>query len=1020
MADPSKQSESRCTSALFKRAEQLRRWEESETNKESSALLDKPRKLKFTDECVFLAACSAGDKEEVKRLLDKGACINTGNVDGLTALHQACIDDNLDMVEFLVENGADVNCGDNEGWTPLHATASCGFVSIAKYLIENGANVAAVNNDGELPLDIAESDDMEEYLQQEIDKDGIDCDFARNMEEYIMLEDANKMLNSGVILEDNKHPKTGATALHVAAAKGYVKVMSILLQAGLDINAQDFDGWTPLHAAAHWGQKESCKLLVENFCDMDVKNFAGQTAQDIADSDIQKLLEELRQKQITLKKEREKEKPDIQSIFDKMPPPMKRRSSVTRMSVTDKTNAINKDKNQERAQIETTMHEIERKSPVSSSESESEESSEESSSSEDSEVEKRNKANKVESSREVIQTSEPVEVTSKEQSRGSEPPTQAPPVVANEHEDNEDVPSWRRGMRKYGASPIVAEVNNQLKDDNEVVLRRPPINDKDEQKRETWRSATTESVRDESKLTLLSDERHRSRPQSLPADYLGPEFLLAEPLNKPTNARVRSMVAAITQLSQQRNQETPRRERRVAAETPLTINTSVPVTSVTVTLPSTATLTNTSPVVSTTTGTPTTPPAPGTPTTANMQVRRSFVPPVRDEESETQRKAHAKRVRETRRSTQGVTLEDLKSAEQLVQKKNMGIEEQKNVSEPEKLNDTAVNTQGDDGRDVRPSATVERRASWRVRLEQDEDKAPEDAQSVRKSRDVTNDPTITATITLTTSTATTTTTTSPMYTGRIRPQSMNNVSDVDTTVTVTLKSRPQRQSEEDDLKDQDKENEKVPLNAQATQAAIQRRRRPKRRSTGVQYIGIDDGETEKVDEESIRLEDRINTKEDSEEQQAIGDRGYRPSRYGSTSSLSESGSRAETPSRLSERSDRLSRAGSVGSTTSQNDSGEKDYKKLYEEQKLENERLRQKFEKVEQELSESRSQLERALQNNARNVTTDAERRERRALERKLSEMEEEVKLVEKLTQENQRLRDENGALIRVISKLSK
>lgn len=49
---------------------------------------------------------------------------------------------------------------------------------------------------------------------------------------------------------------------------------------------------------------------------------------------------------------------------------------------------------------------------------------------------------------------------------------------------------------------------------------------------------------------------------------------------------------------------------------------------------------------------------------------RSFVPPVRDEESETQRKAHAKRVRETRRSTQGVTLEEIKSAEQLVKLKN--------------------------------------------------------------------------------------------------------------------------------------------------------------------------------------------------------------------------------------------------------------------------------------------------------------------------------------------------------------
>jgi hypothetical protein len=46
------------------------------------------------------------------------------------------------------------------------------------------------------------------------------------------------------------------------------------------------------------------------------------------------------------------------------------------------------------------------------------------------------------------------------------------------------------------------------------------------------------------------------------------------------------------------------------------------------------------------------------------------VPPTRDEESETQRKAHAKRVRETRRSTQGVTLDEIKSAEQLVKMKN--------------------------------------------------------------------------------------------------------------------------------------------------------------------------------------------------------------------------------------------------------------------------------------------------------------------------------------------------------------
>jgi protein phosphatase 1 regulatory subunit 12A len=56
------------------------------------------------------------------------------------------------------------------------------------------------------------------------------------------------------------------------------------------------------------------------------------------------------------------------------------------------------------------------------------------------------------------------------------------------------------------------------------------------------------------------------------------------------------------------------------------------------------------------------------------------VPPTRDEESETQRKAHAKRVRETRRSTQGVTLDEIKSAEQLVKMKNASNNSNGNVS----------------------------------------------------------------------------------------------------------------------------------------------------------------------------------------------------------------------------------------------------------------------------------------------------------------------------------------------------
>jgi protein phosphatase 1 regulatory subunit 12A len=79
--------------AFSKRAEQLKRYEDSETNRES--IMPKnpsERKVRFSAGCIFLAACAAGDKDEVLNMLNNGgADIDTANVDGLTALHQVII-----------------------------------------------------------------------------------------------------------------------------------------------------------------------------------------------------------------------------------------------------------------------------------------------------------------------------------------------------------------------------------------------------------------------------------------------------------------------------------------------------------------------------------------------------------------------------------------------------------------------------------------------------------------------------------------------------------------------------------------------------------------------------------------------------------------------------------------------------------------------------------------------------------------------------------------------------------------
>ncbi|KAK2092889.1 hypothetical protein P7K49_029418 [Saguinus oedipus] len=147
------------TDVKQKQNQQLKRWIGSETGLEPPAVKRQKTKQRR----------GQGPQATAPRVN-----INYANVDGLTALHQACIDDNVDMVKFLVENGANINQPDNEGWIPLHATASCGYLDIAEFLIGEGAHVGAVNSEGDTPLDITEEEAMEELLQNEVNQQGVD------------------------------------------------------------------------------------------------------------------------------------------------------------------------------------------------------------------------------------------------------------------------------------------------------------------------------------------------------------------------------------------------------------------------------------------------------------------------------------------------------------------------------------------------------------------------------------------------------------------------------------------------------------------------------------------------------------------------------------------------------------------------------------------------------------------------------------------------------------------------------
>ncbi|CDS43547.1 protein phosphatase 1 regulatory subunit 12B [Echinococcus multilocularis] len=294
------------------RRQQIESWEASEMNKE--IVTPRPAdRVNFPIEVQFHAACKNSELDEVKELLSKGVDIDVANVDGLTVLHQACIDNNYEVVQFLLSNNANVNAQDNEGWTPLHACASCSYTELAKLLLEHGADAGIVSFEQELPLDVAQGGDMVALLKDWMQRQSIDEKAARGAEEQQMLNDAREWLRSGQY-PSVVDPRTGATALHIAAAKGYSEVLELLLKLpNVEIDATDVDGWTPLHAAAHWAKEKPLRLLAAAGASFDTITLTNQSIYDVADRNVTMLLRQLRIEQQRAAAAAAEEKPVVAS-----------------------------------------------------------------------------------------------------------------------------------------------------------------------------------------------------------------------------------------------------------------------------------------------------------------------------------------------------------------------------------------------------------------------------------------------------------------------------------------------------------------------------------------------------------------------------------------------------------------------------------------------------------------------------------------------------------------------------------
>ncbi|XP_025905522.1 protein phosphatase 1 regulatory subunit 12A isoform X1 [Nothoprocta perdicaria] len=906
------------------------------------------------------------------------------------------------MVKFLVENGANINQPDNEGWIPLHAAASCGYLDIAEYLISQGAHVGAVNSEGDTPLDIAEEEAMEELLQNEVNRQGVDIEAARKEEERIMLRDARQWLNSGHI-NDVRHAKSGGTALHVAAAKGYTEVLKLLIQARYDVNIKDYDGWTPLHAAAHWGKEEACRILVENLCDMEAVNKVGQTAFDVADEDILGYLEELQKKQNLLHSEkREKKSPLIESTTMD--------NNQTQKTFKNKETLI-----MEQEKNASSIESLEQEKADEEEEGKKDESSCSSEEDDDDDSESEAETDKTKPLASVTNNANTSSaqsasgaVTAPSGTGGQGPPsspvkkfpTSSTKVSPKEEERKDESPaSWRLCLRKTGSYGALAEITAskeaQKEKDSAGVMRSASsprlsssLDNKEKEKdgkgtRLAYvaptiprRLASTSDIDEKENSGSFGRRQDDLISSSVPSttstvtSSAGLQKTLPASTNTTTKTTTGSTSAGVQSSTSNRLWAEDSTEKdKDSVPTAVTVPVAPSIVNATAT--TTAMTTATSGTVSS--------------TSEVRERRRSYLTPVRDEESESQRKARSRQARQSRRSTQGVTLTDLQEAEKTIgrsrptrtreQENEEKEKEEKEKQDKEKQEEKKESETKDDDYRQRYSRTVE--------------------EPYHRYR-----PTSTSASSSSTSSLTTSTSSLSTSSQLNRPNSLIGIT------SAYSRSGTKEGEREGGKKEEEKEEDK----SQTKSIRERRRPREKRRPTGVSYWTQDSDENEQ--EHQSDSEEGTNKKETQSDSL---------SRYDTGSLSVSSGDRYDSAQGRSGSQSYLEDRKPYGSRQEKEDST--DFKKLYEQILAENEKLKAQLHDTNMELTDLKLQLEKTTQRQERfadRSLLEMEKRERRALERRISEMEEELKMLPDLKADNQRLKDENGALIRVISKLSK
>jgi ankyrin repeat protein len=181
-------------------------------------------------------AAEAQHLPQLQTLLDQGADPNAPQTDGMTALHWAAYNDQLEATRLLLAHKAEVAPQNRYGVTPLSMAATNGSAALIELLLEHGADANTTLPGGETVLMTA----------------------ARTGD----LASVKLLLAKGADVHAAED-RQDQTALMWTAAEGHADVVKLLAEYGADFRQALPSGFTPLFFAIRQGHIPVVRALLD-------------------------------------------------------------------------------------------------------------------------------------------------------------------------------------------------------------------------------------------------------------------------------------------------------------------------------------------------------------------------------------------------------------------------------------------------------------------------------------------------------------------------------------------------------------------------------------------------------------------------------------------------------------------------------------------------------------------------------------------------------------------------------------